>query len=75
LKTINLRLFTNPFRPSQLAENTKRILNEIVAWTLKTDQTHNAALRGECRLNQVSADLFTTKTHRILKMPRGMNPS
>ncbi|WP_217902106.1 hypothetical protein, partial [Vibrio aestuarianus] len=49
LKTINLRLFTNPFRPSQLAENTKRILNEIVAWTLKTDQTHNAALSGEQR--------------------------
>ncbi|NGZ65325.1 hypothetical protein G6Z96_19940 [Vibrio aestuarianus subsp. cardii] len=42
-------MFTNPFRPSQLAENTKRILNEIVAWTLKTDQTHNAALSGEQR--------------------------
>ncbi|CAH8231957.1 hypothetical protein VAE151_670026 [Vibrio aestuarianus] len=49
MKTINLRLFKNPFRPSQLAENTERILNEIVALTLKTHQTHNAALSGEQR--------------------------
>ncbi|CAH8241799.1 conserved hypothetical protein [Vibrio aestuarianus] len=49
MKTINLRLFTNPFRPSQLAENTERIFNEIVALTLKTHQTHNAALSGEQR--------------------------
>ncbi|MDE1352056.1 hypothetical protein L9W80_18115, partial [Vibrio aestuarianus] len=32
------------------AENTERILNEIVALTLKTHQTHNAALSGEQRL-------------------------
>ncbi|CAH8241764.1 hypothetical protein VAE122_3110025 [Vibrio aestuarianus] len=49
MKTINLRLFKNPFRPSQLAENTERILNEIVELTLKTHQTHNAALSGEQR--------------------------
>ncbi|CAH8240237.1 hypothetical protein VAE122_3060287 [Vibrio aestuarianus] len=42
-------MFKNPFRPSQLAENTERILNEIVALTLKTHQTHNAALSGEQR--------------------------
>ncbi|EPI5813095.1 hypothetical protein ACS8GI_004379, partial [Vibrio vulnificus] len=59
----------------QLAEKTERILNEIVALTLKTHQTHNAALRGECRINQASADHFTTKTNRIPKMPRGMNPA
>ncbi|MDF9401599.1 hypothetical protein EYW48_20115 [Vibrio sp. 1180_3] len=50
MKTINLRLFKNPFRLSQLAENTEQILNEIVALTLKTHQTHNAALSGEQRL-------------------------
>ncbi|CAH8225529.1 hypothetical protein VAE308_1270169 [Vibrio aestuarianus] len=42
-------MFKNPFRPSQLAEKTERILNEIVALTLKTHQTHNAALRCEQR--------------------------
>ncbi|CAH8188019.1 hypothetical protein VAE151_630015 [Vibrio aestuarianus] len=47
MKTINLRLFKNPFRLSQPAENTERILNEIVALTLKTHQTHNARLSGE----------------------------
>ncbi|WP_413769302.1 hypothetical protein, partial [Vibrio vulnificus] len=35
----------------------------------------NAALRGECRIKQLSADHFTTKTYCIPKMPRGMNPS
>ncbi|CAH8233980.1 hypothetical protein VAEKB19_4840002 [Vibrio aestuarianus] len=49
MKTINLRLFKNPFRLSQPAENTERILNEIVALTLKTHQTHNARLSGEQR--------------------------
>ncbi|CAH8233159.1 conserved hypothetical protein [Vibrio aestuarianus] len=49
MKTINLRLFTNPFRPSQLAENTERIINEIVELTSKTHPTHNAALSGEQR--------------------------
>ncbi|NKZ48173.1 hypothetical protein HGG77_19245 [Vibrio aestuarianus subsp. francensis] len=39
-------MFKNPFRPSQLAENTERIINEIVELTSKTNQTHNAALRG-----------------------------
>ncbi|NKZ47220.1 hypothetical protein HGG77_14170 [Vibrio aestuarianus subsp. francensis] len=39
-------MFKNPFRLSQPAENTERILNEIVELTLKTHQTHNAALRG-----------------------------
>ncbi|MDH5960263.1 hypothetical protein, partial [Vibrio aestuarianus] len=46
---LNLRLFKNPFRPSQLAENTERIINEIVELTSKTNQTHNAALSGEQR--------------------------
>ena len=55
LKTINLRLFKNPFRPSQLAENTERILNEIVALTSKTHQTHNAQLSGEQRTDQAAA--------------------
>ncbi|CAH8228394.1 hypothetical protein VAE151_630816 [Vibrio aestuarianus] len=45
-------MFKNPFRPSQLAEKTERILNEIVALTLKTHQTHNAALSGEQRYHQ-----------------------
>ncbi|CAH8234033.1 hypothetical protein VAEKB19_4880001 [Vibrio aestuarianus] len=49
MEMINLRLFKNPFRASQLAENTEQILNEIVAWTLKTHSTHNAQLRGEQR--------------------------
>ncbi|MDE1258084.1 hypothetical protein HGG77_14405 [Vibrio aestuarianus subsp. francensis] len=40
-------MFKNPFRLSQPAENTERILNEIVALTLKTHQTHNARLSGE----------------------------
>ncbi|MDE1211950.1 hypothetical protein, partial [Vibrio aestuarianus] len=48
-EVINLRLFKNPFRASQLAKNTKRILNEIVALSLKTHQAHNAALSGEQR--------------------------
>ncbi|CAH8233890.1 conserved hypothetical protein [Vibrio aestuarianus] len=52
---INLRLFKNPFRLSQLAENTERILNEIVDLTSKTHPTHNAALSGEQRTDQVAA--------------------
>ncbi|CAH8187844.1 hypothetical protein VAEU17_1160003 [Vibrio aestuarianus] len=44
-------MFKNPFRPSQLAENTERILNEIVALTLKTHPTHNAKLRCERRMH------------------------
>ncbi|MGL1053841.1 hypothetical protein ACSTD8_22145, partial [Vibrio vulnificus] len=75
LKTINLRLFTNPFRPSQLAENTKRILNEIVAWTLKTDQTHNALLRGEQCTAKVTAHQLNHKKDRMPKMPRIANPA
>ncbi|MDE1330495.1 hypothetical protein L9W72_17890 [Vibrio aestuarianus] len=46
---INLRLFKNPFRASQPAENMERILNEIVALTLKTHPTHNAQLRCDLR--------------------------
>ncbi|KOE80294.1 hypothetical protein ACS86_17560 [Vibrio alginolyticus] len=42
-------MFKNPVRPSQLAENTERILNKIVELTLKTHPTHNAALSGEQR--------------------------
>ncbi|CAH8188425.1 conserved hypothetical protein [Vibrio aestuarianus] len=42
-------MFKNPFRPSQLAENTERILNEIVKLTSKTHPTHNAQLSGEQR--------------------------
>ncbi|MDE1266271.1 hypothetical protein, partial [Vibrio aestuarianus] len=49
LKTINLRLSKDPFRPSQLAEKTERIFNEIVELTLKTHPTHNAQLRCEPR--------------------------
>ncbi|CAH8234476.1 hypothetical protein HHE96_19455 [Vibrio aestuarianus subsp. francensis] len=52
---INLRLFKNPFRLSQLAENTERILNEIVDLTSKTHPTHNAALSGEQRTDQDAA--------------------
>ncbi|MEI8673141.1 hypothetical protein P4S52_15965 [Vibrio sp. SA48] len=55
MKTINLRLFKNPFRPSKLAENTEQILNEIVELTLKTHQTHNAQLSGEQRTDQAAA--------------------
>ncbi|MGL1066873.1 hypothetical protein ACSTDX_21785, partial [Vibrio vulnificus] len=55
--------------------------NEPAEGTKKNDKPlifvikHNAALRGECRLNQVSADHFHHKSHRKLKMPRGMNPA
>ncbi|WP_172533691.1 hypothetical protein [Vibrio aestuarianus] len=42
-------MFKNPFRLSQLADDTERILNEIVDLTLKTHPTHNAALSGEQR--------------------------
>ncbi|CAH8213596.1 hypothetical protein VAE308_1120043 [Vibrio aestuarianus] len=55
MEMINLRLFKNSFRPSQLAEKTERILNEIVALTLKTHQTHNAQLNGEQRTGQAAA--------------------
>ncbi|WP_345774308.1 hypothetical protein [Vibrio aestuarianus] len=48
-------MFKNPVRPSQLAENTERILNEIVELTSKTHQTHNAALRGEQRNTDAAA--------------------
>ncbi|MBF4284853.1 hypothetical protein, partial [Vibrio anguillarum] len=47
--------FKNPFRPSQLAENTERILNEIVALTLKTHQTHNAKLSCYQRTKSLKA--------------------
>ncbi|CAH8241873.1 conserved hypothetical protein [Vibrio aestuarianus] len=52
---INLRLSKDSFRLSQLAENTERILNEIVDLTLKTHQTHNAQLSGEQRTGQAAA--------------------
>ncbi len=61
LKTINLRLFKNPFRPSQLAENTERILNEIVALTLKTHPTHNARLRGWQRTTELKKHTVNTE--------------
>ncbi|KOE80245.1 hypothetical protein ACS86_17595 [Vibrio alginolyticus] len=48
-------MFKNPFRPSQPAENTERILNEIVALTSKTHPTHNAQLSGEQRTGQAAA--------------------
>ncbi|KOE77246.1 hypothetical protein ACS86_20055 [Vibrio alginolyticus] len=51
----NSSSFTNSFRPSQLAENTERILNEIVDLTSKTHPTHNAQLRGEQRTDQAKA--------------------
>ncbi|NKZ47268.1 hypothetical protein HGG77_14425 [Vibrio aestuarianus subsp. francensis] len=49
-------MFKNPFRPSQLAENTERILNEIVELTSKTHPTHNALLRCEQRNTEAAAD-------------------
>ncbi|MGR5250556.1 hypothetical protein ACPV4Z_19130, partial [Vibrio aestuarianus] len=52
---INLRLCKNPFRASQLAENTEQILNEIATLTSKTHPTHNAQLRGEQRTGQAAA--------------------
>ncbi|CAH8188514.1 hypothetical protein HGG77_14585 [Vibrio aestuarianus subsp. francensis] len=48
-------MFKNPFRLSQLAKNTKRILNEILGLTSKTHQTHNAQLSGEQRTDQAAA--------------------
>ncbi|MGL0949158.1 hypothetical protein, partial [Vibrio vulnificus] len=63
------------FRPSQLAENTERILNEIVDLTLKTHQTHNALLRGEQRNTKAAANHLNHKKQRIVKMPRVANPS
>ncbi|CAH8188563.1 hypothetical protein VAE151_630057 [Vibrio aestuarianus] len=48
-------MFKNPFRPSQLAENTERILNEIVELISKTHQTHNAQLRCEARTTNATA--------------------
>ncbi|MGR3064953.1 hypothetical protein ABMY28_24050, partial [Vibrio vulnificus] len=60
-----LRLFKNPFRASQLAEKTERILNEIVALTLKTHPTHNAALSGEQR-NHPALNLATFGTEADL---------
>ncbi|MDE1266200.1 hypothetical protein [Vibrio aestuarianus] len=39
----------------QLAENTERVLNEIVELTIKTHQTHNAQLSGEQRTDQAAA--------------------
>ncbi|WP_342355852.1 hypothetical protein, partial [Vibrio aestuarianus] len=69
------RLFKNPFRPSQLAENTERILNEIVALTLKTHPTHNALLRCEQHNTDAAAYHLKHKTQRIVKMPRVANHS
>ncbi|WP_238336801.1 hypothetical protein, partial [Vibrio sp. S12_S33] len=70
LKTINIRLFKDPFRPSQLAENTERILNEIIAWTLKTDQTHNAALSGEQRDHNPKPLRLKHKTQPRIETPK-----
>ncbi|WP_255199818.1 hypothetical protein [Vibrio aestuarianus] len=67
-------MFKNPFRPSQLAENTERILNEIVALTSKTHQTHNAQLSGEQRTDQAAALHRKHFTQRIVKLPRVENP-
>ncbi|CAH8234106.1 conserved hypothetical protein [Vibrio aestuarianus] len=63
MKTINLRLSKDPFRPSQLAENTERIFNEIVELTLKTHSTHNAALRCEQRNTDAPAYHLKHKTN------------
>ncbi|WP_338062584.1 hypothetical protein [Vibrio aestuarianus] len=68
-------MFKNPFRPSQLAENTERTLNEIVALTLKTHQTHNAALRREQRNTTATALRLKHKTYRKPKLPRVVNRS
>ncbi|MDF9401691.1 hypothetical protein EYW48_20635 [Vibrio sp. 1180_3] len=76
MKTINLRLFKNPFRPSQLAENTERIINGIVALTLKTHPTHNAQLRGEQRYHpNLKHCAINTKGEVEVKMPSVGNPS
>ncbi|HAS8128797.1 TPA: hypothetical protein I7664_21085 [Vibrio vulnificus] len=55
MKTINIKLFKNSFLSSQLAENTKRILNEILGLTSKNHQTHNALLRCEQRNTDAAA--------------------
>ncbi|WP_277432953.1 hypothetical protein, partial [Vibrio sp. 1180_3] len=70
LKTINLRLFNNPFRPSQLAENMERILNEIVELTLKTHPTHNAALSGEQRDHNPKPLCLKHKTQPRAETPK-----
>ncbi|WP_277433000.1 hypothetical protein, partial [Vibrio sp. 1180_3] len=62
------------FRPSQPAENTEQIINEIVALTLKTHPTHNAQLSGEQRTDQAAALHLKHFTQRIVKLPRVENP-
>ncbi|WP_238336802.1 hypothetical protein, partial [Vibrio sp. S12_S33] len=70
LKTINLKLFKNPFRLSQPAENTKRILNEIVELTSKTHPTHNAALSGEQRDHNPKPLRLKHKTQPRIETPK-----
>ncbi|CAH8212922.1 hypothetical protein VAE308_1110003 [Vibrio aestuarianus] len=64
MDVINSSSFTNSFRPSQLAENTERILNEIVELTSKTHPTHNAQLRGEQRYHETHPYHRNHKTQR-----------
>ncbi|CAH8232766.1 hypothetical protein VAEKB19_4650001 [Vibrio aestuarianus] len=61
---INSSSFTNSFRPSQLAESTERMLNEIVELTSKTHPTHNAALSGERRYHGTKPYHRKHKTQR-----------
>ncbi|MGL0997097.1 hypothetical protein, partial [Vibrio vulnificus] len=58
-----------------LVQNNVQIIVQLAILSKKSILCYNAALRGECRLNQLSADHFHHKNHRKLKMPRGMNPA
>ncbi|WP_339379026.1 hypothetical protein, partial [Vibrio sp. S12_S33] len=63
-------MFKNPFRLSQPAENTKRILNEIVELTSKTHPTHNAALSGEQRDHNPKPLRLKHKTQPRIETPK-----
>ncbi|WP_414730644.1 hypothetical protein, partial [Vibrio vulnificus] len=61
-----------PHLKHQLRRDLESFLSPFIVRKLKA---YNAALRGECRINQPSADHFHHKNHRRPKMPRGMNPA
>ncbi|MBF4258504.1 hypothetical protein EAY31_14525 [Vibrio anguillarum] len=63
-------MLKNPFRASQLAENTERILNKIVELTLKTHSTHNAALSGEQRDHNPKPLRLKHKTQPRIETPK-----
>ncbi|MBF4247045.1 hypothetical protein EA004_18825 [Vibrio anguillarum] len=60
----------DPFLPSQLAEKTERIFNEIVELTLKTHPTHNAALSGEQRDHNPKPLRLKHKTQPRIENPK-----